>query len=427
MDGIGDGPGGEGGAEAAFGKSAPPSASASALVVADAGWFTTEHLFREAPESSPTLLLRCNDYRNAMRKGIGPREWLFPSPAVETRPGLWSRTLSLPPGWMKTYPKLGMRPIARAIRAWRRAAAPGRRLALVTTYPYYDALAAMVRPELSVYLNLDDYALYWPRRAADARRRERDWVARCDLTLAVSARRAEELRASVPAAAARIHHLPHGYPGRPPTLEEFEPAAGAEAGAPPPADLARLPRPWLGFVGSLEDRVDWRLLDRLAVELPDASLALVGNIHPAPAGAAWAEARARCLSRPNVHALGWRPQGEIEAYNRAFDAGLIPYDAEHPFNLACCPTKIMDVLGTGRPIVSTAIPECRLYRDVFEVAETSSDFVEAVRRLLAVGDPPERRAARLARAADQTCARQMERFLALLATVDANPDRTGRG
>jgi len=40
---------------------------------------------------------------------------------------------------------------------------------------------------------------------------------------------------------------------------------------------------------------------------------------------------------------------------------LIPYAQNDRFNRACSPTKIMDGLGSGRPIVATAIPECRLY------------------------------------------------------------------
>ena len=77
-------------------------------------------------------------------------------------------------------------------------------------------------------------------------------------------------------------------------------------------------------------------------------------------------------ARPNVHALGWRPQETIAAYNRAFDVCLIPYRTDHPFNRACSPTKIMDYMGTGRPIVSTALPECRLYDHLFHVAADSS-------------------------------------------------------
>ena len=47
--------------------------------------------------------------------------------------------------------------------------------------------------------------------------------------------------------------------------------------AEPPPDIAHLPRPLLGYVGSLEDRVDWELMDRLSHEFPDASIVVVGR------------------------------------------------------------------------------------------------------------------------------------------------------
>ena len=47
----------------------------------------------------------------------------------------------------------------------------------------------------------------------------------------------------------------------------------------------------------------------------------------------------------------------------------MPYACDHPFNTACSPTKIMDGMGSGRPIVATSIPECRLYAHLFDVAD----------------------------------------------------------
>ena len=204
---------------------------------------------------------------------------------------------------------------------------------------------------------------------------ERRAARESDVTICVSRLRTEALRAAVPEAAGRIHHLPHGAPSA--TIA----AAPWERPAPPPDDLAALPAPRLGYVGTLDDRVDWRLLTDLSTAFPRASLVLIGK--PGPDGPEpWQANRARCLARPNVHLLGWRPQETIHAYNRAFDACLIPYLVEHPFNQACNPTKIMDYMGSGRPIVSTALPECRLYSSLFDVAETTAAFIEAVRAIL---------------------------------------------
>src|SRR3954468_12086757 len=73
-----------------------------ALAVADANWYTTEHLFREVRrERVATLLLKCVDYVNAWRRGDPPWDW--GRPLACHGPGLWRRELVLPSGWMKRF------------------------------------------------------------------------------------------------------------------------------------------------------------------------------------------------------------------------------------------------------------------------------------------------------------------------------------
>jgi teichuronic acid biosynthesis glycosyltransferase TuaH len=372
-----------------------------ALAVADAGWFTTENLFREVPvDRASTLLLRCSDIRVAWSKGERP--WNWNRPATQARPGLWRRDMVLPSGWMKTYPKIGMRPIARAIRRWKAEQNEGP-LALVMTYPYYLHLADLVWPDTLVYFTIDDYRLYWPKVADEVARLERRAVLEADLTVCTSLYRAEELRRVVPEAADRIRHLPHGAPSSSiPDSPQYLPSD-------PPDDIAQFPRPLIGYIGTLEDRVDWLLMARLAAANPTASMVLVGRVGP-DGDASWQVDRHRCLSMPNVHAIGWRPQTTIDAYNRSFDLGLIPYRVDHPFNIASCPTKIMDYMAAGRPVVATDLPECRLYPDLFDVV-SPDNFLEAVTARLAQGPDDGRAGLRLDCARENSCRRVAERLL----------------
>ncbi len=381
---------------------APPRADRLALAVADANWFTTENLFREVERPGvSTLLLKCLDYYNAWRNGVRP--WTPDRGLSQPQANLWRRDLVLPSGWMKTYPSWGMRPIRRSIEDWRRRCAPDSRLALVMTYPHYLYLRDQLRPDYHVYFNIDDYAQYWPRRADRVNQLERQAVREADLTVCASRLRCDQLRAAVPEAAEKIRHLPHGTP-----TTSLDPSPCVLPG-PAPADLAGLPRPYIGYVGSLEDRVDWVLLDRVAEAFPQASIVLVGRLS-ARGREEWQAACRRCLARPNVHHLGWRPQSSIAAYNRAFDVCLIPYRTDHPFNQACSPTKIMDYMGTGRPIVATALPECRLYDQLFDVAEDTDQFLRAIERLIRQPDDG-RIWDRHAHARANTCSRVVERLL----------------
>lgn len=389
----------------AIGSVAAPRLS---LAIADANWFTTENLFREVErEDVATLLLNCQDVRNAWNAGLRPWQWRRSLRALG--PALWRHDLVLPSGWMKAYPRIGMRPIASSIRRWHRRTARSRQLALVMTYPFYRHLREMVRPDYHVYYNLDDYALYWPGQSDRIRELERQVVRESDLTICVARVRAEELREAVPEASDRIRHLPHGAPTA--SLSD----RAWERPAPPPEDLAGLPRPLLGYIGSLEDRLDWDLLARLSESMPEASIILIGR--EPPRDAPWAAGYRRCVERPNVHALGWRPQSSINAYNRSFDVCLIPYRVDHPFNLACSPTKIMDYMVTGRPIVSTALPECRLYESLFHVAADHESFIAAVGAVVDAASDDGRAGARYDWARTHTCRQVVDRLIDWLPTA----------
>jgi len=380
-----------------------------ALAVADVGWFTSENLFRDMDRDNvAVLLLKCLDYVNGWRRGLYP--WSADCRLRRCGPTSWERQLVLPSGWMKSYPRLGMLPIAHSIRSWWRMLPPRWNRGLVMHYPHYLYLRDKLRPDVSLYYNVDDYSLYWPFRAERIRELEKETVRAADVTVCVSRLRALELRDLVPQAAGRIHHVPHGAP------TTFLADRPLSVPADPPADLARLPRPYLGYIGSLEDRVDWELLDRLSQEFRDASIVVVGRVRKQVAEPWW-EPCARFLSRPNVHALGWRAQDSLPAYYQAFDAVLIPYRLDHPFNRACNPTKIMDAMGSGRPIVATAIPECRLHAQRFHVVEDCDEFIQAVRRILDQGSDDGRAALRHAFAVANSCRGVGDRILGLLAAA----------
>lgn len=397
------------------GEGTSPGAKDFDLVVADASWSWTERLFSPMGDLGQRLLLiKACDWRTARNQGRPARDWLCPQRRVDE--GLWERTFVLPPGWMKTYPRLGMLPIAWAARDWQRTLERPRPLVLAISYPHYLYLRDMLRPDALVYYNMDDYGFYWAGRREAVRTLERRVVREADLSVFCAKIRADELRADVPESAERIVHLPHGAPSA-----AIAPAPLHRPGPPPP-DLAKLPRPYLGFVGSLEDRIDWPLIESLSREFPDGSIVLIGR-EPIPAPRLeWYRDFRKAATRPNVHLLGWKAQTEIGAYNAAFDACLIPYRTDHPFNRVACPTKVMDYMATSRPVVSTALPECLLYTHLFEVAHSPAEFAEAVRRIVDRGSDDGRAALRwqAARAAtwERTAGTLLEHLRARMALSD---------
>ncbi len=386
------------------GEAATPAAADFDLVVADASWSWTERLF--APLSAlgqRLLLIKACDWRTAHNQKRPARDWLCPQRQVED--GLWERTFVLPPGWMKTYPRLGMLPIAWAVRDWRKGLDAPRPLVLAISYPHYLHLRDLVQPDALIYYNMDDYGFYWAGRREIVRTLEQQSVREADLSAFCARIRADELRVEVPEADDRIIHLPHGAPA-----SAISPGPRHRPG-PAPADLAALARPYLGFVGSLEDRIDWGLVEHLAREFPEGSIVLIGREPVAAPQLDWYRDYQRAVARPNVHLLGWKSQDEIGAYNAAFDACLIPYRTDHPFNRVACPTKVMDYMATSRPIVSTDLPECRLYSHLFDVTATCEAFATAVRRIVDRGSDDGRAAQRWEAARASTWEHRSETLL----------------
>lgn len=150
-------------------------------------------------------------------------------------------------------------------------------------------------------------------------------------------------------------------------------------------DVAALPAPRLGVMGTLDDRLDAGLLLDLAPRYPQGSLVLIG-------------ARRRAgpdlkalLDLPNVHPLGKRPFAELPALLNGMDALLIPYRRDE-LTEYISPIKLYEYLAVGKPVVSVDLPEVRPLAEWIEIAGREA-FPAAVARALE-SDSPERQAAR---------------------------------
>ncbi len=350
-----------------------------ALIVADSSWHSTRNLLSTWPpasqDSAPLLRFEPIDWQNARARGIKPWNWGVHSTRISDLETLV--TAELPPGWMKSFPKLGQWPLAKAAHNWlKQIDKQPLEKALWITYPFYLELASQIKPDRLVYYNLDDYTLYWPQKADLVRLWEARTIERANWTICVAAERARQLRQTFPNHAHKILHVPHSAPEWTiPDQPFYEPG-------PLPRELKGIPRPILGYLGGLEDRLDWSLLIKIADRFPAVSLALVGPKPNLEGDEGWRLHARELLAKPNTYAPGGVSQHKIAQIYAAFDVNLIPYDQSHPFNRACSPTKLLDAMGSARPTVTTDLPECRMYRGLYQVAEDHGQFVEAVKKLL---------------------------------------------
>ena len=147
------------------------------------------------------------------------------------------------------------------------------------------------------------------------------------------------------------------------------------------ADLmSKLPRPIIGYVGGLHRYFNTLMLADMARARPSWSWVLVGP-HQTPL---------HDLYRiPNVHLLGPKTHAELPDYIRRFDVGIVPY-LDNKYTATVIPTKIIEYLAMGKPVVSTNLPEVDSFNDKHEVLITSpnssTEFVASIEKALNSSD-----------------------------------------
>ena len=137
--------------------------------------------------------------------------------------------------------------------------------------------------------------------------------------------------------------------------------------------------PVIGFVGMLQECIDYDKIEYIAKNRPDWSVVLVGK--PLP-GVNLDYLR----QYKNIHFLGLKKYDELPAYIRHFDVCLNVF-RDGNLSRDVSPLKFYEYLATGKPVVSTPQPEQVLgYSDSVYIAGGDSDFLKKCEEAMAEPD-----------------------------------------
>ena len=234
-------------------------------------------------------------------------------------------------------------------------------------------------PQAIVYDCMDQLAAFEtaPRQM---RQRETALLKVTDLVLAAGPSLYEDKRAlhpnvmCVPSAVDASHYAPGDAQAR---AEPMARAAGLQA------DVAR---PRLGFFGVIDERIDLALLARLADAEPGWQIVMVGPVVRVDLE--------RLPTRPNIHWLGQQPYDVLPQLVWGWDVCLMPF-ALNEATRFLSPTKTLEYIAAGKPVVSTALHDVRsLFGDIVTIAQDAGAFVEGCRD--ALSETPFHRADRVA-------------------------------
>lgn len=289
------------------------------------------------PPRSPATLLRARRHRSGPR-APGPvdpphrlhvRRPLVLPPVEGVRAGRWSR------------PALGLQ-LRAALRGL-----PDRRFALLARDPGVDLgrLGAGPTAYLVKDWNPGGAALLGRRSEAEIEAAMLGLCTRVDLVLAVTERLCRTLGER--GVAARL--LRHGFAAE--TADAYEAAER-------PIDLAELPRPLLGYVGRVDDRLDFEAIRAIADAHSEGTVVLIGPLSPRLS----LESADALRSRANLRTLGPRPRASLPGYLMHLDACLLPY-RPGPWGEHGSPLKLWEYLYAGAPIVGSGYEVLREYPD----------------------------------------------------------------
>src|SRR5579862_1657918 len=136
---------------------------------------------------------------------------------------------------------------------------------------------------------------------------------------------------------------------------------------PPPADIASIPHPRIGYTGHLKRQLDWQLLKELATRHPNWSFVLVGARN-LPLGASGILDEMSQMK--NVYVLGKKTFTELAAYPQHFDACIMPY-LINGYTENIYPLKLHEYLASGRPVVGTPIRSLKDFSGLISLARTA--------------------------------------------------------
>lgn len=259
--------------------------------------------------------------------------------------------------------------LVRSIRAWHDGSGGPLIVIAFLPTPLAREVISALRPALVVYYCMDRLAESSP----DARwvaHSERLLLAEADLVLVTSG----ILHKAAAEVSSRVEMLESGV-----HVKQFEMALRSRAE--PLEALAGLPRPVIGYVGSIRSATDLTLVAHAAELAPDLQFVLAGPrfVDVAPLAA-----------RPNVRVLNPIPHEDIARYMVRFDAGILPYSIDE-FTAGIMPVKLKEYLAAGLPVVATPLPEVKRFAEhhpgLVRFAGDPAGFVGALREALSDNAP----------------------------------------
>jgi len=131
----------------------------------------------------------------------------------------------------------------------------------------------------------------------------------------------------------------------------------------------------IGMLSDRMSRLDENLLIEIAKEMPDYRIELIGKNDLGNQGREYPS---------NIVFVGFMPHDKLLNYITKWDCGFSLYNGDR-FNFYCCPLKYFEYSSRNLPIISTSIPEGKifaaLYPDIVYLADDVQQFSQSIKEI----------------------------------------------
>lgn len=126
----------------------------------------------------------------------------------------------------------------------------------------------------------------------------------------------------------------------------------------------------VGYHGALAKWIDYNALKEIALD-GNYVLLLIGFEHDESLK------ESKILDFENVYYLGSKPYRELVQYAVWYDVAVLPF-VINDITLSVSPVKIFEYMALKKPVVSSALPECKKYKSCL-IAESSKEFMTKIK------------------------------------------------
>jgi len=141
---------------------------------------------------------------------------------------------------------------------------------------------------------------------------------------------------------------------------------------PIPEELKEVKKPVVGYIGAIDEWLDFDLIKTLAMAYPDISIVLLGPVFPK------AKKEVNILKKfHNIFFVGKKSHDMLPEYLKAFDVCMIPFKV-NKMTVSVNPVKLYEYLASGKNVVSTALPEFKKYEDNIYIAKDKKEFIDMI-------------------------------------------------